>query len=66
MMTGLFAGAVAGPLLVGVLADHGHFDSAWLLCAALALGAAATLAVTRRRERGQGEWRSRHAGTRKQ
>ncbi|HEX5909013.1 MAG TPA: MFS transporter [Thermoleophilaceae bacterium] len=51
MMTGLFAGAVAGPLLVGVLADHGHFDSAWLLCGAFALGAAATLAVTRRRER---------------
>ncbi len=51
MMTGLFAGAVAGPLLVGVLADHGHFDGAWLLCAALALGAAAALAVTRHRER---------------
>lgn len=50
MMTGLFAGAVAGPLLVGLLADHGHFDSAWIACGALALAAAAVLAVTRRRE----------------
>ena len=38
MMTGLFGGAVAGPLLVGVLADHGHFDGAWLLCGALRAG----------------------------
>jgi hypothetical protein len=50
MMTGLFAGAVAGPLLVGLLADHGHFDTAWIACAALALGAAAVLAVTRQTE----------------
>ncbi len=50
MMTGLFTGAVVGPLVVGLLADHGHFDSAWVVCAALALGAAATLALTRRVE----------------
>ena len=50
MMSGLFAGAVAGPLLVGLLADHGHFDSAWLACAGLALGAAITLALTRQTE----------------
>ena len=50
MMTGLFAGAVAGPLLVGVLADHGHFDGAWIACGALAAAAAATLALTRQTE----------------
>ena len=51
MLTGLFTGAVCGPLAVGLLADHGHFTGAWLLCGTLALAAAATLAVTRRRER---------------
>jgi len=51
MLTGLFVGAVCGPLAVGLLADHGHFTGAWLLCGALALAAAATLAVIRRRER---------------
>ena len=51
MLTGLFVGAVCGPLAVGVLADHDHFTGAWLLCGALALASAATLAVTRRRER---------------
>ena len=51
MMTGLFAGAVAGPLLVGVLADHGHFDGAWLAVRrAGRWRAAATLALTRQTE----------------
>lgn len=50
MLTGLFTGAVAGPLAMGLLADHGHFTGAWFLCGALALAASATLAVTRRRE----------------
>jgi predicted MFS family arabinose efflux permease len=50
MLTGLFAGAVCGPLAVGLLADHDHFTGAWLLCGVLALAAAATLAVTHRRE----------------
>lgn len=52
MLTGLFSGAVAGPLLVGVLADAGAYTAAWGLCATFSLGAAATLTVTRRREGG--------------
>jgi MFS family permease len=50
MMSGLFAGAAAGPLLVGALAQHGAFAAAWGLCAGLALASAATIALTRRRE----------------
>jgi predicted MFS family arabinose efflux permease len=49
MMSGLFAGAVAGPLLVGLLAEHDAFTAAWLLCGALALGAAALIELIRRR-----------------
>jgi MFS family permease len=51
MMSGLFAGAVAGPLLVGLLAEHGSFTAAWSVCAALALLAGGVLAATRRGER---------------
>jgi len=40
-LTGFYAGAVIGPLLVGVLVGAEEFKFAWLLCAALAL-----LAVT--------------------
>jgi len=47
MMSGLFAGAVAGPLLVGGLADRGAYSEAWALCAVLALFAGVTLALTR-------------------
>ena len=47
MMSGLFAGAVAGPLLVGALADRGAYSEAWGLCAVLALLAGVTLALTR-------------------
>jgi MFS family permease len=50
MMSGLFAGAIAGPLLVGVLADHEAFTAAWISCAGFALLAAATITATRRRE----------------
>src|SRR5215211_5672828 len=50
MMSGLFAGAAGGPLLVGLLAEHDHFAAAWSLCAGLALAAAATIALTRRFE----------------
>jgi MFS family permease len=50
MMSGLFGGAVAGPLAVGLLADHGAFAAAWGLCAGFALAAAATIAITRRFE----------------
>jgi MFS family permease len=50
MMTGLFVGAVAGPLLTGFLAEHDRFMLAWIACACLALLAAATIAATLRRE----------------
>jgi MFS family permease len=43
MLAGLFGGAVGGPLLVGLLAEHGSFTGAWIACAAFALLAAATL-----------------------
>jgi MFS family permease len=51
MMTGLFVGAVGGPLLTGFLAEQHEFTLAWIACAMLVLGAAATVAATLRRER---------------
>jgi predicted MFS family arabinose efflux permease len=48
LMAGLFGGAMGGPLLVGLLAQHGSFDAAWIACGALAAAAAATVAATRR------------------
>ena len=50
MLTGLFTGAVAGPLLVGLLAEDDRFSEAWMLCAALVLLAAAAVLVTERLE----------------
>jgi predicted MFS family arabinose efflux permease len=50
MMTGLFVGAVTGPLLTGFLAEHDLFVAAWITCAGLALLAAATIVATLRRE----------------
>jgi predicted MFS family arabinose efflux permease len=50
MMTGLFVGAVTGPLVTGFLAEHDLFDAAWIACAALALLAAATIVATLRGE----------------
>ena len=50
MLSGLFTGAVAGPLLVGLLVEHGEFSWAWVMCATLALLAGLTLALTRRAE----------------
>ncbi len=49
MMTGLFAGAVTGPLATGLLADREQFTAAWLILAAFALAAAGTVAVVSRR-----------------
>jgi hypothetical protein len=49
LMSGLFAGAVAGPLVVGLLAGVGWFAGGWIACAVFALGAAGTVAATRRR-----------------
>jgi MFS family permease len=48
LMTGLFTGAVAGPLVVGLLAEHDAFTAAWIVCASLALLASATITATRR------------------
>jgi MFS family permease len=45
MMSGLFAGAVAGPLTIGLMAENGLFSEAWLACAAFALLAALTVAA---------------------
>jgi cyanate permease len=45
MMSGLFVGAVGGPLLTGFLAEHDQFALAWIACAALAALAAATVAA---------------------
>jgi MFS family permease len=54
MMSGLFAGAVGGPLLVGLLAENDAFTWAWIMCACFALLAAATIAATRRSEASRG------------
>ena len=48
MMSGLFAGAVTGPLVVGLLAEHDHFSAAWCVCSAFALLSAGTIVATRR------------------
>jgi MFS family permease len=43
LMAGLFTGAVAGPLAVGVLAQQEQFAIAWATCATFALLAACTV-----------------------
>jgi MFS family permease len=48
MMSGLFAGAIVGPLVVGLLAEHGGFGVAWATCAGLAVAGAITALVARR------------------
>ncbi|HWK27360.1 MAG TPA: MFS transporter [Solirubrobacter sp.] len=48
MMAGTFAGAVVGPVAIGVLAEHGRWNAAWVLCAALTAAAGATVAIARR------------------
>jgi hypothetical protein len=50
MMTGLFFGAIGGPLFTGFLAERDLFTLAWITCAGLALLAAATIVATLRRE----------------
>jgi MFS family permease len=47
MMSGLFAGAAGGPLLVGAFAYHDAYAPAWIACSALALLAAGCLALAR-------------------
>jgi predicted MFS family arabinose efflux permease len=48
MMSGLFAGAVCGPLAVGLLAEQGAYTGAWSLCAGLAVLSALVVGATRR------------------
>jgi predicted MFS family arabinose efflux permease len=43
--TGTYIGAVSGPLLFGVLADHTSYPVAWLVAAGFAVVAAAVMAV---------------------
>jgi MFS family permease len=57
-MSGFFAGALVGPLLIGVLAEHGSFGPAWIVCAVLAVGAAGTSLVARRMARVEATLRS--------
>jgi membrane protein DedA with SNARE-associated domain len=59
MMTGLFAGAVTGPLATGLLAEHGRFTAAWLVLAAFALAAAVTVSAVNRRSARSGPARTR-------
>ena len=47
LMAGLFSGAIAGPLLVGVLAAAEQFAVAWSACAGFALLAACTVLAVR-------------------
>ena len=52
MMTGLFVGAVVGPLVTGFLAEQDLFTAAWIACATLALLAAGMIVATLRGEAG--------------
>jgi MFS family permease len=51
MLAGLFAGAIAGPIAVGFLAEHEHWTAAWIVCALFALAASAVVAAVRRHDR---------------
>jgi MFS family permease len=52
LMAGLFSGAIAGPLAIGVLAQQERFALAWVACATLALLAACTVAAVAALARG--------------
>ena len=49
-MTGLFGGAIAGPVAIGVLAENDLWAAAWIGCAVFALLAAATVIAAPRHE----------------
>jgi predicted MFS family arabinose efflux permease len=49
LMSGVFAGAIVGPLLVGTLAHQLSFRAAWSVCAALSLVPLAAVGLARRR-----------------
>jgi MFS family permease len=57
--TGVYLGAVVGPIVFGLVAEHAGFGAAWLGAAVTALLAAATIAGARRRVR---SWRDRGTG----
>jgi predicted MFS family arabinose efflux permease len=48
MMAGFYAGAVAGPLMVGLFAEGGHYTAAWVVCLCLATVAAGVAMVAHR------------------
>ena len=50
MMTGLFGGAIAGPVAIGLLAESDLWAAAWIGCACFALLAAASVIAVRRHE----------------
>ncbi|MQA72894.1 MAG: MFS transporter [Solirubrobacterales bacterium] len=47
-MSGFFAGATVGPLLVGLLAHVDGYSSAWIVCSLLALAAGSVALLARR------------------
>jgi MFS family permease len=47
MMTGLFTGAVGGPLMVGLVSGHAGYQLVWMLNAGLVLAAAGVLLLVR-------------------
>lgn len=49
-VTGTFAGAMLGPLLVGLLSTAASFELVWLVCGALSAGGAAAFLSARRVE----------------
>lgn len=47
-MSGFFLGALVGPLVVGLLAEHDNYTAAWAMCSGLAVAAAAVTMAARR------------------
>jgi MFS family permease len=55
VMSGLFLGALSGPVLIGLIARSVGFELAWILAAASVLAAAATLVAAHPLTRASGE-----------
>ena len=51
MMSGIYVGALSGPLLLGFVAEHAGFTAMWIVCATLSLLAAAAVTAARRLDR---------------
>jgi len=47
-VSGFFVGALFGPLAVGLLAEHGSYTTAWIMCGCLAAAAGAVALFVRR------------------